>query len=153
MKKLILVRSVFILFTVGLMTAIFLFSAQTSGTSNTLSRGVLDKILDLFGLQFTADMMESLNLILRKIAHFSLYFLLGISTSGIFLTLPIKYRKVFLFSLLVCILFAFSDEFHQHLSGTRNGNMLDVLLDSFGSVCGSFVMIGISRKWFEKILI
>lgn len=39
-------------------------------------------------------------------------------------------------SLVFCVLFAATDEYHQFLLGTRNGNALDVLLDSMGAMVG-----------------
>lgn len=146
MKKMILIRCALILMIVGLMTVIFLFSTQTSSASNVLSRGVLGRILDLFEFHFAPDMMETLNLILRKIAHFSLYFLLGIGTMGVCQTTAWKSHQKFLIALLICMLFASSDEIHQYLSGTRNGNVVDVLLDSCGSFFGCLAVMGVAKK-------
>lgn len=127
------------------MTVIFLFSAQSSSVSNDLSKGVLETILEKLNLAVTAKQLETCNLILRKIAHFSLYFLLGVSVMGAFRMTVLKPFSCFCGAVLVCILFAASDELHQALLGTRNGNGWDVLLDSCGAACGA-AMFGLRLK-------
>ena len=146
MRKTVWLRAVLILLTGALMGTIFLFSSQTSGASNELSRGLAEMLLGRVGIHLTAEQIEACNLVLRKIAHFSLYFLLGAGVMSVYLTVPWKMRWRFLLAVLICALFAASDELHQYLSGARNGNLLDVLLDSFGALCGVTVMAWIGRK-------
>lgn len=150
MEKKLKVRVGFIALSGILMTAIFLFSSQTSGASNQLSKGLLSVLLERLHLGLTAEQIEVYNFVLRKIVHFSLYFLLAVCLSGIFLTIPIKpYQRVLLI-LSICVLYASGDEFHQFLSGTRNGNPLDVLVDAFGSICGCIIVMTMHHIWVKR---
>ena len=127
-------RVAFAILVIGIMIAVFLFSSQSGGDSNHLSKGILEQIFGFFNVNADPLKLDQYNLVLRKIAHFSLYFLLGTGTMGFLLTTSLKVKYSFVLSLLFCVLFAATDELHQFLSGTRNGNPLDVLLDSSGAL-------------------
>lgn len=45
-------------------------------------------------------------------------------------------RNPFLFAIAVCILYGFSDEFHQYFVPNRIADIRDVFFDSLGSVVG-----------------
>lgn len=145
MKKKLCIRTVFAILVIGIMAAVFLFSSQSGGDSNHLSQGILEHILSFFHISADPLKLDQYNLVLRKIAHFSLYFLLGTGAMGFLLTTPLKKKYCFVLSLLFCVLFAATDEYHQFLLGTRNGNALDVLLDSMGAMVGVGV-IGVFGK-------
>lgn len=145
MKRKMCFRIIFAIMVVGIMVAVFLFSSQSGEESNHLSKGVLEHILTIFHLNTDPAKLDSYNLVLRKIAHFSLYFFLGVGIMGFLLTTPIKINRCLLLSLILCVLFAATDEFHQFLLGSRNGNALDVLLDSMGALVG-ISTLGIWRK-------
>ena len=151
MRKRLCIRGLLILLTGGLMAAIFLFSSQTAGASNELSRGLAEMLLSRAGIQLTAEQAELVNLALRKIAHFSLYCLLGAGAMGICMTFPMKDWQRLAAAVFFCALFAAGDECHQFLSGTRNGNLFDVLLDSCGAICGCAVMMGIGKVFHFRM--
>lgn len=138
-------RMLLILLTIGIMVAIYLFSSQTGAASNELSMEIAKMLFRKIGIDLTTDQIEWINLLLRKIAHFSLYGLLGVGTMGISLTTRCKKTTCILISLLVCGLFAGCDELHQFLSGTRNGNPVDVILDCCGAAVGCLMTIWILR--------
>ena len=133
-------RVAFAILVIGIMIAVFLFSSQSGGDSNHLSKGILEQIFGFFNVNADPLKLDQYNLVLRKIAHFSLYFLLGTGTMGFLLTTSLKVKYSFVLSLLFCVLFAATDELHQFLSGTRNGNPLDVLLDSSGALLSIFLL-------------
>lgn len=145
MKRKWCLRIIFAMLVIGIMTAVFCFSSQSGGDSNQLSQGVLKHILSFFQIHADPQKLDQYNLVLRKIAHFSLYFLLGAGAMGFLLTTPLKKKYCFVLSLLFCALFAATDEYHQFLLGTRNGNALDVLLDSIGAMVG-VSLLGVWRK-------
>lgn len=148
MKKKLCIRTVFAILVIGIMAAVFLFSSQSGGESNHLSKGILEHILNFFHISTDPLKLDQYNLVLRKIAHFSLYFLLGAGAMGFLLTTPLKKKYCFVLSLLFCVLFAATDEYHQFLLGTRNGNALDVLLDSMGAMVG----VGVIGVWGKEKL-
>lgn len=131
---------------------IFYFSSQPSDESSILSGKALDLIINIiekiFNYKFSADKLNyiSVNFLvpLRKLAHFTLYFILGIITY--FLNKCFFHeRKTICFTLLICVLYAISDEFHQLFVPGRACEFKDIMLDSFGSAVGSLLIKLIER--------
>lgn len=120
---------------VVMMALIVCFSSQSGKESNDLSKGLAGELLKLLQIIRPEITMDCLNLVLRKLAHFSLYFVLGCSLTGVFC----KQGRVtsVLLAILVGAVFAASDELHQYFSDGRNANVKDVLLDTCGVAVGS----------------
>lgn len=140
---------VYILVSLFLMALIFAFSAQDAAASQKLSDGVLYKILSSLNLQ---QFMERYEIIIRKLAHFSLFFALGLSSSLMFFELgPLGQGKVpppicaFIFNFL----YAASDEIHQYFVPGRSMQFSDVLLDSAGALT-AIVCVYTVRKFIFK---
>ncbi len=105
--------------TIGLMIAIFLFSSQPGDESSSASFFLARFLVPLFG----TDLAQ---LIVRKGAHFTIYMVYPCFDD----------RKKFWLAFLVCVLYACSDEVHQLFVAGRSGRLLDVLIDSLGSLSG-----------------
>lgn len=123
----------------GLMIGLFLFSAQESGETNSVSFGVCSVAAKILYKQFAfydADVQEilvqGLNPFIRKAAHFGLYALLGALCYLWLRRMPHNITT----SMSVCALFASLDEFHQLFVPGRTGKVTDIFLDCFGSACG-----------------
>jgi VanZ family protein len=71
---------------------------------------------------------------LGKVLHVLEYAVLG------FLAMPLAYwwRSPLLVAVIFCVAYAVSDEFHQLFVPGRNGSPIDVLIDSCGSIIGSY---------------
>jgi VanZ family protein len=102
------------------MLLIFLFSAQEGETSSALSGGVGEFVLKvLFPDLEAAEILEKekwlevLHYIIRKAAHFTIYFILGLSLLFGFYINKKKERFGLFFSLGISFLYALSDEIHQ----------------------------------------
>ena len=82
-----------------------------------------------------------MHFILRKGAHFSVYFFLGIF---IFRALKVDWPfslQTALIALVLSSIYAISDEVHQLFIPGRSGEVRDVLIDSLGALVGiSFYM-------------
>ena len=52
----------------------------------------------------------------------------------------LKIDNKFIVSLLICVIYALSDEIHQLFIIGRSGNIIDVLIDSLGSIIGIFII-------------
>lgn len=123
----------------GLMILIFLFSSQNAEASSAVSSP-----FSLFLLSLIHRLPEGMAVFLvRKGAHFTIYAALGFFVFFTLLPQESKVKKQdprllvsFLFSWLICILYAASDEIHQLFVAGRSGEFKDVLLDSCGSLCG-----------------
>lgn len=120
--------------TVASAAAIVHFSGQDSGQSNALSKGLTAWLLSVLPVEETAENLEVLNLILRKLAHFGLYFLLGAGLTG----LVCRQKRVPVVLAVIALggLFAATDEFHQRFSLGRSPSGWDVLLDTCGTATG-----------------
>ena len=143
-------RIVCILLTVGFMALVVWFSSQSGGSSNGLSRKIVEMVAGWFGVSLGPDQMEFWNLVIRKAAHFTLYFWMGVGAAGVLLTMRLKKRWQFLLAVAVCAVFAASDEMHQWIAdAARHGSVWDVGLDTVGSGCGAGMVMGL-RLFMQK---
>ena len=132
-KKIIL-----ILITILWMTSIFMFSNQKSEKSTEKSQSIVThtivKIYKIFNSDASEETIQNIidtwDVPIRKTAHFIEYFILGVL---VFLTLREFGNKNIYYAILICFLYACSDEVHQIFVPGRDGNFVDVMLDTFGS--------------------
>lgn len=123
---------------------IFSFSASDGEKSSSMSDSVIKFFVKtLTNIEEDSEEMEDIinkySFPVRKTAHFAEYFILGVIVLNLFLSFNIK-KKVLIYTAIFCILASIVDEFHQTLVEGRNGNIGDVLLDSSGSLIGSYLV-------------
>ncbi len=118
------------------MALIFFLSSQQAADSNQLSTGITKIIVDLISGVFPglSPQLEWLNHIVRKNAHFIAYFILGLLQINALYANGLRGRKAFIIALLICFLYAASDEFHQTLVPGRSGELRDVFIDTTGAL-------------------
>ena len=122
------------------MVVIFGFSNQNVVSSLSLSDKVASKIIDVvvkvkkkeITPQEKTKMIKNTRVVIRKTAHFTEYFILGILVFKIFEMYGVQ--RILVYSIIFCFLYACSDELHQLFSDGRSANVLDVLIDTGGSV-------------------
>jgi len=150
-KKIVLITLLIIL-----MTTIFFFSSENGNKSNSTSDKVTIKVIDTITSvtkkEISSEKKQQLvldyRLIIRKSAHFTLYFLLGVVA---YLTLSsFSINKTIIFSLMLCFIYACTDEFHQLFSLNRTASFLDVLIDTTGSLCGILIAYFINKKVLNR---
>ena len=108
------------------MSIIFIFSSFNSDRSTEQSNIIVNIIANLFNI----NNIELLSLIIRKIAHFMEYFILGVLVLNM-----LRYtNKSITLGIIICILYALSDELHQILTPGRTFKIYDIIIDSLGSV-------------------
>ena len=135
------------------MIVIFSFSNQKANDSSKLSDGLIlrtVRIIEKITNKEYSDeeILEKFVRPVRKLAHFTIYLILGV-----LVYLYIKEFNIsnkFIISLLICILYAISDEIHKLFIVGRSGKILDVLIDSLGSLTGIFIIKKVGRL-YEKI--
>lgn len=134
------------------MALIFLFSHQPATKSSELSSSITEKIINIIEVVApSSDNRPShidLDHLLRKGAHFIIYLILGILVSNSIMksNVVIK-RNCILLALLICILYAISDEVHQLFIPGRSGEIKDVLIDSIGALVGILLMNKLSKPF------
>lgn len=139
-KKILLIS-----LTILWMVSIFMFSNQKSGKSTDKSHSLVSntivRIYKLFDHNPSDEKIESIietwDVPVRKTAHFVEYLILGVL---VFLTLREFNIKNIYLMILICFLYACSDEIHQLFVAGRDGNFVDVLLDTFGSTTGIILL-------------
>lgn len=115
-----------------IMLIIFYYSKDGSTASDYKSNGIADLIIKVFNLKNIDPFY--LNVLIRKLAHFSIYFILGFFViNALYKTTNLNYFNIFVLALIICFLYSCSDEIHQLLVPGRSGEIRDVILDTSGS--------------------
>lgn len=144
-----------LLLVVSVMVMIFCFSAQTGKESGAMSGRITTWILKLIvpGFEdFTPEKQEMLRstvgLLVRKLAHFSEYALLGFSLLLHIAQIQkhMTVRLPWLWAWTVGTLYAASDEFHQGFVAGRGPSVMDVMIDSAGVIAGILLMLWILHR-------
>lgn len=123
---------------------IYLLSAETGDQSGSLSDGILLSIAKLLKISDTKAFVDTFGFFIRKLAHFSEYFILYILTYECFK--EYNCPKLIVVSVLFCFLYASFDEFHQLFVDGRCGQLSDVIIDSSGSIVSCFLWRLVKKK-------
>ena len=116
---------------------IYSLSAETGDQSGSLSDGILLSIAKLLKISDTKAFVDTFGFFIRKLAHFTEYFILYILTYECFK--EYNCPKLIVVSVLFCVLYASFDEFHQLFVDGRCGQLSDVMIDSSGSIVSCFL--------------
>lgn len=122
------------------MLLIFLMSSFDATESANQSNFIVNIINNIFKI----ENIELLSFIIRKLAHFTEYLILGFLTINMLNKNDIS--KKYLLSILICIIYATSDEIHQIFVPGRACQIRDVLIDSIGSITGVYLYKLISKR-------
>ena len=148
-------KIIFIILIICWLGFIFYFSSmdtyKSNGDSKEVVSVVVDKAIDISNNNISdnkkEDIINILNLPIRKLAHFSLYFILSILVMS-FLVSSNKFnlRNIILISIIFCFIYACSDEFHQTFITGRTGQFSDVIIDTIGASVGSIIYSIVYKK-------
>lgn len=133
------------------MAIIYFFSEESVEDSGNRSTGIVEKIMHLLHPDYDSldwstrmDIMASTHRLVRKLAHFAEFGLLGFLSA--WLVTYVNRRKKWvrawlewLIPTVFCLLYAASDEIHQIFSN-RGASVKDVLIDFAGAVTGILFM-------------
>ena len=148
-------KSIFAIMLVLWMAFIFSMSCENAEKSSNTSGQTIEIVLSMvpdFEKQpeeVKEEVVESLQFVTRKSAHFIAYMILGILASGLIFQYE-NIKKKYQISFLICVLYAISDEIHQLFVPGRAGQVRDVLIDSAGSLLG-IVLVMIFMKFLKYI--
>ena len=146
-KNLIFKRVLFLIMLAIAFYAIFNFSAQDGELSGSVSRKVTTFIVEMLSKVKNMDVnlklhyITKLEPIVRKLAHFSIYTVVGFSVMGFMCTFDIRNIIKFITSIGIGVTYAISDEIHQSFTPGRSPRVLDVCIDSAGVLTGIFMLI------------
>ena len=123
------------------MLSIFLFSSDNGDESTRKSDGIIINMCNIFmknkiNSENKTKFINRYVFFVRKTAHFTIFLLLGVSLISLVKEYMIINYKTLLFALFIAIIYACSDEVHQLFVIGRSARILDVFIDSFGSLFG-----------------
>ena len=123
------------------------FASSDSFSAPNTSRIIGPIVLWLFP-NTSAESMAIIHLIIRKIAHFTEYGILGYLSVRAFRTSPGEYlRKYWFFlSFAVVVAYALIDEYHQSFVPSRTASIYDSFLD----MSGGLTVILLLRLWHRE---
>lgn len=137
------------------MGLIFVLSNDTAEESSKKSDGLIVRcVQDIIKRDLSTKEKEKVLKYLvkpvRKSAHFFLYFVLGILIINLFKSFELFNYKTILLAILLCFLYACSDEIHQLFIKGRSCEVRDILIDTIGSLSGISVYYLFSKISIRK---
>lgn len=135
------------------MVVIFKFSAQVAKDSNQLSKGVTVVVVQVIEKVTPNRQLnpQTMNHIIRKNAHFSIYLILGVLILHALKRTRIETWRSAKIAFFCCLMYAIVDEMHQILIPGRSGQIKDVLIDMAGASVGIAFSVFI-EKMMKRLL-
>ena len=132
-----------------------IFSLSTNSASaartNPIVNQILLKILPGAATYLTASQIDAIDFCLRKGAHITEYTILSLLAFRAFRYGRANFKNHMAFApLLLCILYAASDEYHQSFYSQRGSSPIDVFTDSFGVLLGAFFSLWMMCRRIES---
>ena len=154
MKKALLIM-ILLAVAVGWMTVIYKLSGMNTENSNGKSTDIIaifiEDTLDVtneYGITSShptdtklARVSKLINAPMRKVMHASVYLVLALFII-LFVNVLLNnkhYWIALIITLILCVGFAISDEYHQTFVSGRTGQPLDVCIDSAGAIVGTLI--------------
>lgn len=128
------------------MLVIFLMSSEVS-TDSTARSDEIVRTIQSIGVSAPADLLTFL---VRKAAHISAYFILGILIFSLLKEYDLGVKKMIFISIAIAMLYACTDEVHQVFVFGRSGEVRDVLIDTAGATLGVVVYAALSSRFYKK---
>lgn len=126
------------------MLVIFNFSSQNGTKSTKTSDVVTSMVVNVTTSVTNKDIpreeikkkVEDSTFLVRKTAHFTEYLILGILVLQLLSDYTKINKRMLIVSLIICYLYAVSDEVHQIFIPDRAAKVLDTFIDGAGSLVG-----------------
>ena len=133
------------------MLLIFSFSSDTATESSKKSDGTIVKVSEmLIGRKLTTKekkyLVGTYTVIVRKSAHFILYFILGLLIYSFLLEYSFTNKQIIMITITIVLLYSISDEVHQMFIKGRSGEVRDVFIDTIAGSLACFSYYILRRK-------
>ena len=139
------------------MTVIFLFSSQpadeSTQTSLRVERAVCALMIPGYVWKTPEEqtaLAERIEFPVRKGAHMTEYAILAVLLFGMLAEENIK-GSTAVMAVIMTVIYASTDEFHQLFVPGRSGQLRDVLIDTCGAAAGVLIIYGIWRRGERNI--
>ena len=115
-----------------------IFSLSTATFSSAQTEALITSLYSQLMPWFAALSIETADLLIRKLAHLSEYFIFRFLVSHVLQkrSALMSVRQISV-AIPLGIIYAISDELHQSFVPSRTASAMDVLLDTIGFICGS----------------
>ena len=138
------------------MITIFYFSSDNCDESSYKSDSVILKVSSFLGVHHLSksdkeSLIDTFVVPVRKSAHFTIYFILGIALVSFLREFSISIQKLLLLSIFLAFLYACSDEVHQLFIPGRTGRAFDVFIDTLGASSGVLLYYLLFRKKLKEV--
>ncbi len=136
----IIVRIILYILLIATFFGIFGFSSQdaehSSGLSEKITRFIFSPIISNLNLDSIQkeEIWIGAETFIRKLAHFTIYGIVGGILILIHLTYEISNKRRVISTLIITLIYAISDEVHQYFVPGRSMQISDVLIDFLGSL-------------------
>ena len=130
------------------MAVVFAFSNQVAEKSSKTSGGITEEIVKIIVKEpekRTPQVIDMVETIVRKLAHFSIYTVGGFLMAGLVNTTNQTNKKLILYAVLFTVIYACTDEIHQIFVDGRSGELRDVLIDTSGATLGTMIFLAIRK--------
>ena len=117
------------------MVIIFIMSSFDATESANQSSFIVNIINDILKI----ENVQLLSFIIRKLAHYMEYLILGVLMINMFSEFDIKINTKYIIAIIICIIYASSDEIHQIFIAGRCFAIRDILIDSMGAISGIYI--------------
>lgn len=117
------------------MVIIFIMSSFDATESANQSSFIVNIINDILKI----ENVQLLSFIIRKLAHYMEYLILGVLMINMFSEFDIKINTKYIIAIIICIIYASSDEIHQIFVAGRCFAIRDILIDSMGAISGIYI--------------
>lgn len=125
------------------LVALFVFSGQNGDESFQVSGVFVDLVIRLFGLSDDAATLNTVTFVVRKLAHFTIFAVLGAGLYGMAYSLML--RRPYIISLAFGLVAAIINELQQLSSVGRTASPRDVAIDFAGVVVGSVIILAVTK--------
>jgi VanZ family protein len=135
------------------MGIIISFSSQPASDSGALSKGLVRKIVEFMSgdnRKLSYRELEYYDHLLRKLAHFGIYFVMGFFCSNALYRLRVKKSYWIGISIGICFAFAIVDEFYQSFIPGRGPGIFDVFIDTLGAFLGTLIYTYIKKMHHSR---
>lgn len=142
-------RVMFFVLAIAVMAVIFVFSSQNADKSSSASKGLTKVAVKMIDSEYDKrppalqrELWKKASFIVRKLAHFSIYTVLGFCMSC-----AAGKRRLFSAAsggvVAFGFLYALSDELHQMASEGRSCELRDMMIDTGGVIMGLLISMAV----------
>jgi len=120
------------------MMLIFYFSQQPVSDSRDLSSNITNQLIEIAEKVTPLENVQESQVhhLVRKNAHFIIYFVFGIFALLALKLTGLKHSRSAIIALLLCMIYAVTDEYHQLFVDGRGAQLKDIFIDWSGAATG-----------------